>query len=163
MRGADEAESNGAAPYGRGGLRLLGYAVVLLLLPVLVACGAGEESATTDEGIPTATPAAIDELPADLEEAALEVSEGDVAVSELILTEGQPTILHVVNHDDEEYSLRIEDVLADNVALPAGDTIEVSFTTPKAGRYDGALLAATDDSVVAEFAVVVQEPGGLVD
>lgn len=135
---------------------------VLLLMVVgsLVACGNDEEVATEREEVPDVSPMASDELPQDIEATSLEIVDGEFTVDELILHQGEPTELVVVNRDDESYLFLIEDLVFDQ-EIPADSTTEIGFTTPDSGTYTGQLLNAEDDSVVADVTVTVQEVGGL--
>lgn len=150
------------ATASRSGLRYAPASVALAAVTILSACADESEVATEAEGIPTATLTAIDEVPADIGAVSLAVSGGAVGTDELVLQQGNPTILHVVNDDDQPYRLRIGDALVNDVEIAAGDSTEIAFTTPKASTYDGKLLSM-NGTVLDEFRVIVQEPGGVID
>ena len=145
----------------RSGLVLLLRGVMLLVVVgSLVACGNDEEVATDRVEVPDLSPMASDELPDDIESATLEIVDGEFAVEELILTQGEPTDLQVINLDDEAYLFRVEDLVADQ-EIPADSTTEIGFTTPDSDTYTGQLLDADGDSVLSEVTVTVQDAGGL--
>lgn len=144
---------------GNTWLRLLQGSSIVLLLGLLVACGNEEEVATDREVVPDVTPAASDELPQGIEAATLEISDGEFVADELVLQQGEPTVLRVINSDDTAYQLEIGD-LVPATTIPASATTDVEFTTPKAGTYTGQ-LQAEDGTLVSEFAVIVQAPGGV--
>jgi len=142
-----------------GWQRLPQEASVVLLSGLLVACGGEEEVATDREVVPDVTPAASDELPQGIEAATVEISDGELVADELLLQQGEPTVLRVINSDDTAYLLEIGD-LVPATAIPASATTDVEFTTPKAGTYTGQ-LQGEDGTPVSEFTVTVQPPGGV--
>ena len=144
----------------RAGLRLVVF--VPLLLGILAGCADEEEEVATDrEGIPTVTPTAVAALPDAVEEATLTIAGGAFGVDELVLHEGEPTVLHVVNADDRAYRFRIVEDLVTATPIAADGTTDVKFTTPLANVYEGQLLAAEGDDVVDTVRVVVQAAGGV--
>lgn len=134
--------------------------LVPLCLVLLVACGDDDvEVATETLNVPEVTPGASDELPEGIEVASIEITDGTFGVDELLLQQGQPTVLDIVNNDDEDYTFRIGDLVGDTL-IPAGTTVEIEFTTPTAETYEGELLAA-DSTVLSEMRVIVQAPGAV--
>lgn len=134
--------------------------LIPLCLVLLVACGDEDEEVATDRlVVPEVTPGASDELPQGIESATIEVSDGAFGVDELLLQQAEPTVLDVVNNDDEDYTFRIDDLVGDTL-IPAGTTVEIEFTTPSAETYEGRLLAA-DGTVLSEMRVIVQAPGAV--
>lgn len=159
MNFARQMDGNVMRSIGNGWLRLLQGTLIVFLSGLLVACGDEEEVATDREVVPDVTPAASDELPQGIEAATLEISDGEFVADELLLQQGEPTVLRVINSDDTAYQLEIGD-LVPATSIPAGATTEVEFTTPKAGTYTGQ-LQAEDGAPVSEFVVTVQPPGGV--
>lgn len=141
-----------------GWLRFLQATSILLLAGLLVACGE-EEVATDREVVPDVTPAASDELPQGIEAVTVEISDGEFVADELLLQQGEPTVLRVINSDDTAYQLEIGD-LVPATAIPARATTDVEFSTPKAATYTG-VLQGEDGTPVSEFTVIVRAPGGV--
>ncbi len=134
--------------------------LVPLCLMLLVACGDEDEEVATDRlTAPEVTPGAIDELPQGIESASVEITDAEFGVDELLVQQGEPTVLDLINNDDEDYTFEIGDLVGDT-PIPAGTTVEIEFTTPKAETYDGQLLAA-DGTVLSEMRVIVQAPGAV--
>ncbi len=96
------------------------------------------------------TPGASDEIPEGIETATIEITDGAYGVDELLLQQDQPTVLDVVNNDDQAYTLEIADLVNDT-EIPAGATAET---------YEGRLLAE-DGTVLSEMRVIVQAPGAV--
>lgn len=140
-----------------GWLRIV--ALLFVMVP-LVACGDEEEEVATErEEVPDVTPEAADELPPGVETAQLVIEDGDFGVDELILQRGEPTELKVVNRDDEAYEFSIGDLVTPQ-EIPAGETVEIGFTTPDADTFTGELVDPDDGSVLSEITVDVQGAGG---
>jgi len=134
--------------------------LVPLCLMLLVACGDEDEEVATDRlTVPEVAPGASDELPQGIESATVEITNAEFGVDELLLQQAEPTVLDVVNNDEEDYTLQIGDLVGDTL-IPAGTTVEVEFTTPTAETYEGRLLAA-DGTVLSEMRVIVQAPGAV--
>lgn len=133
--------------------------VTSVLLVFSVACmGNDTEVAETDQGV-TASPTALAELPADIEVANITIKDGMFSVAEVIVQQGTPSILDVVNQDDRAYRLKIDDLVAPT-DIAADATTRVSFTTPKVDRYQAELLASDSDDVLAQITLNVIGPGG---
>lgn len=142
------------------GKRLTSILLIPLCLALLVACGDEEcEVAKETLNVPEVTTGASDELPEGIEVATVEITDGAFSVDELLLQQAEPTVLDVVNNDDEDYTLRIGDLVGDTL-IPAGASVEVEFTTPSAETYEGRLLSA-DGTVLSEMRVIVQAPGAV--
>jgi hypothetical protein len=135
--------------------------VLLIVLDGCVFGGEGSEVATDQVRIPEVTAAALPLLPEGIEETTIVITHGAFDVESVLLQEGEPTVLHVVNTDDRAYRLRIGEDLVTFTMIAAGTTTDVKFTTPNANSYDGHLLAAEGDEVVDTVRVRVQSPGGL--
>ena len=132
---------------------------VLLGMTLLVACGDDDDVATEREEIPAVTPGSNDEIPQGIEAATVSISDGAIGVDELMLQQGEPTELRIVNEDETAYTFEIQDLVA-STSIPASTTTDVGFSTPSAGTFTGRLLDA-DGTVLDEFRVVVQAPGGV--
>lgn len=136
---------------------------ILLCLPVLLLMGCGEEEEVAENPvlIPDTSPTAIADLPEEIEEATIEIASGEFGVDNLVLQEGAPTVLFVVNADDQPYRFQIVEDLLTATAIAAGTTTEINFTTPNAATYEGQLLGADTDEVLDTLDVVVQAPGAV--
>ena len=110
---------------------------------------------------PAVSPPAISSLPEDIEAVAVTVTDGRFAVDDIRLLEGAPTVLHLENGDAEDYRLQIVPALVNPTAIPASTTTVVSFTTPNAGEFEGQLLGAESDEVLATVPVIVRSAGGV--
>ncbi len=140
---------------------LLGGALLAALILAVVALrGEDAELATGREDVPETTPTALGALPEGVEEATLTVEGGAFAVDELVLQEGEPTELHVVNGDAVPYRLRIGDLLTPT-PIDANVVTDIKFTTPNANTYEGQLLPAEGDEVLDTLRVVIRAPGGV--
>ena len=140
--------------------RYIGILLLPLCLMFVVACGDEDEEVATDTlTVPEVTPGASDEIPEGIETATIEITDGAYGVDELLLQQDQPTVLDVVNNDDQAYTLEIADLVNDT-EIPAGATVEVEFTTPTAETYEGRLLAE-NGTVLSEMRVIVQAPGAV--
>lgn len=138
-------------------------ALILLLTGALVACGEEEDVATETEGVPPdLTPEASDELMQGVEEVDLVIVDGDFEVGELVVQQGEATVIHVTNQDDEAYRFEI-DGLVSAQEIAADSTTDVEFTTPNAGTHTGQLLGEDDDTVLAEVTLDVRAAGGVSD
>lgn len=93
-------------------------------------------------------------LPANVQAEALVVRDGEIVADELTLNEDIPTVVHVVNTDDENYRFLIDE-LASAAPLPANEAIFLEFTVPSDGIYAGRLLAANDDQELSVVPVTV--------
>lgn len=145
--------------------RLLGVPawVAGLLLVALLATGCSRDMAVANDPTvsPAVSPAAISLQPDDIEAVTVAVTGGRFAVDDIALLEGAPTVLHLVNGDDEGYRLQIEPALVNPTPIPASTTTVVSFTTPNAGEFEGQLLRANSTDVLDTVRVVVRSPGAV--
>lgn len=139
---------------GIGLLPLLGGALAL------VGCGKTVETVSPRQAIPTVAPTAVAALPAGIKEATITVSGGTFDVDQVTLLRDQPTVLHVVNHDNRAYRFRIRG-LVNATPIAAGTTTNVGFTTPKPAVDEGDLLPASGDAPLDTVRVVVQEASGI--
>lgn len=138
---------------------LLRILALMLAIAPLTACGSDEDEVATDrEGVPEISPEAADELPEGVERVSIEIDNGAFGVEEISLHEGEPTQLVIVNGDDDAYVFAIEDLVAEQ-DIPAGETVEIGFTTPDAGTYTGE-LRDTEENVVSDVSVEVTGAGG---
>jgi len=134
-------------------------AIALLLAASVLACGDDDTEVARDPVRPSdASPTALAEVPGSVEVAQVTIDEGAFGVEEVVVQRLEPTIIRVDNQDDQAYRLRIDELLAP-AEIPPGTVTDVEFTTPSEGRYDGALLAAEDDEVLAAIVVTVIAPG----
>ncbi len=135
---------------------------MMLLLLLLLVAGCGRTEVAEDTlFIPDISPVAIVELPEGIEEATIDISRGGFRVTELVLQEDEPTVLHVANADDQTYRLRIVEGLVSATEIAADATTDIQFTTPNAAAYEGQLLAADGDQVLDTFRVAVIGPGAV--
>lgn len=133
--------------------------VLLMAIAPLAACGTDDEEVATDrEEVPDLTPEAANELPEGVETLAIEIEGGAFSVEEIVLTQGEPTELVIANGDDEAYEFTIGDLVTPQ-EIPAGQTVEIGFTTPDPDTYTGELLDSEGD-VVSELRVEVTGAGG---
>lgn len=133
--------------------------VLLMAIAPLAACGTDDEEVATDrEEVPDLTPEAANELPEGVETLAIEIEGGAFSVEEIVLTQGEPTELVIANGDDEAYEFAIGDLVTPQ-EIPAGETVEIGFTTPDPDTYTGELLDSEGD-VVSELRVEVTGAGG---
>ncbi len=157
-------EEQGRRPRRRGAwLNWILLATALLaavILAVLAYRDDNADVATEREDVPEITPTALAALPEGVEETSLTVEGGAFAVDELVLQEGEPTELHVVNSDAVPYRLRIGDLVTPTT-IAADMVTEVKFTTPNANTFEGQLLAAEGDEVLDTLRVVIRSPGGV--
>lgn len=116
-------------------------AIMCCAMLLLVACQDDDDDNVADqiEGDVIGSPTAAAGLEEDIEEVAVEVSDGAFVDEGIELTEERPTVLHVTNHDDVAYVLRI-DPLVNASAIPASDEVSIEFTTPVENTYTGELL-----------------------
>jgi hypothetical protein len=89
-----------------------------------------------------------DDLPETTQVEGIVVKVGAFSIDELELLEGIPTVLHIVNTDDQDYRFRIRE-LVEVAPLPANDVIVVEFTVPTGGVHAVQLLAADADEELA--------------
>lgn len=116
----------------------------------------------TDPTVPPAvSPAAISLQPDDIEAGTVAVTDGRFAVDDIVLLEGAPTVLHLVNGDNDDYRFQIVPALVNPTPIPATTTSVVSFTTPNAGEFEGQLLRANSADVVDTVRVIVRSTGGV--
>lgn len=136
--------------------------VGVMVLLLLSGCIFGD-SETSEElvGSTNVTPSAIGALPEDIGEVTITIADGAFDVENVLLQEGQPTVLHVVNNDDRAYRLKIGESLVAAEPIAASTTTDIQFTTPNADIFDGELLAEETDEVIATIEVVVRAPGGV--
>jgi hypothetical protein len=135
-------------------------ALALLLALALTACGDDDEVevATERQEVPEVTPTALAALPEGVEQAALAIVDGGFDVEELVLQAQEPTVLEIVNHDEEGYVLQIGDLVTPTPIEPSAVT-EVKFTTPKPAIYTARISPIGSSEVVDEIRVIVQEAG----
>jgi hypothetical protein len=136
---------------------MLGAVSIAILLMMTVACREDQQTSATPFGGPfTGSPTAAPGVSDRPEEVAVTISDGSFDTREIRLQEGTPTLMRVTNNDDQDYVLRIGDLVLDT-ALPAGETTDVGFTTPVAGEYQAVLLDGPDgeeqDSVLLNVAI----------
>ena len=106
-------------------------------------------------GSPTAAPG----LSEDIERVTIAISDGEFDVGQIELIEERPTVLTVENSDDVAYWLEIGD-LVNGTEIPAGETVNVEFTTPVEDVYTGELLSEQGGEVLDEMDVEVIGPVG---
>ncbi len=119
------------------------------------------EAATTDDWEDSEVAGLVTMLPAAVQEATIEVRDGNFGVDELTLREGEATTLQVVNRDDRSYRLRIGDLVTPTPVAPNATT-EIHFTAPTIEAYSGQLLEAEGDQVLDTVLVAVQLAGEIV-
>jgi hypothetical protein len=169
---ADPAIARDALPDGAGKERALmstcvrsvprlGTAVLVGVTLLLAGCGFGRGEVALDKGSTSSgSPTALAGVPQNITEARLEVANGGFGEDRLVLQQDEPTVLHVVNGDDQAYRFQVvPDLVAAKEIAPA-KTTDVEFTTANAGAYEGQLLAAAGEDVIDKIEVVVQAPGG---
>lgn len=168
-----EASVNpGSAPRERGSTRvknrrgywairrlILATGALLAAMMIATACTDDDTEVATDPvRDPSASPTALAEVPASIEVAQVTIEDGSFDVDEIILQQGEPSILEVTNQDDRAYRLQIGDLLAPT-DIPQGTTTRVEFTTPSSDQYEGELLASDGDDVVDDVLVTVMSGG----
>lgn len=146
---------NGGRRGGVGYLGLLGLGGLLLF----AGCGQTE---VADERItvPDVSLQALDDLPDGIEGAVVTIEGGAFSVEKLILQEDEPTVLTVVNQDDQAYRFQIVETLLKATEIPANASTDIAFTTPNANVYEGQLLGPERSEVIATMVVTVQSPTG---
>ena len=125
--------------------------VFVFLVSGLIEAGGGAGAGAAE---PPEDVAALEAAEAPVEVTSLVVRDGAFALGRLVLREGVPTVLHVANGDDRAYRLRTGDLVTPT-PIPANDVTAVEFTSPVASTYEGELLAAEGDKVLATVPVVV--------
>lgn len=98
-------------------------------------------------------------LPPVVEITALVVEGGMFTAEELALVEDVPTVLHLVNADDQPYHFRINDLVT-TIELPPNGLTVVEFTTPTGGVFAGQLLAPDDEAELDVLPVIVEPRAG---
>jgi hypothetical protein len=139
-------------------------AVILCAMLLVSACQDDDADEVADQidgdviGSPTAAPG----LEEDIEEVAIEISDGELVQDEIELTQDRPTVLSVTNHDEEAYVLKIDPLVTETM-IPAGDQVSIEFTTPTADEFTGELLAESGDDSLDTMSVQVTDPAGVPD
>jgi hypothetical protein len=139
--------------------RSLALAAVVVLLLTAVACRDDTTSATPFGGVFTGTPTAAPGVSDSPEQLDVTISDGGFDVREIRVTAGVPTMMRVTNNDDRDYVLRIGN-LVNEMDIPAGETVDVNFTTPVAEVTEAELLDGADGDQLDRAVLVIREPGG---
>lgn len=139
--------------------RALMLAAAAILMLTAVACRDDTTSATPFGGVFTGSPTAAPGLMDSPEQLDVSISDGSFDVREIRVTAGVPTMMRVTNSDDREYVLRIGNLVTET-EIPAGETVEVNFTTPAAEITEAELLDGPDGDQIDRAVLVIREPGG---
>ena len=151
-------EENGSRYGGTGWLHANGDDTTTVTLFLVSELGNGADT-TMDvpEAVAEAEPVAP--LPPVFETTGLVVEGGVFAADQLTLVEDVPTVLHLVNTDDQTYHFRINDLVATTV-LPANELTVIEFTTPSGGVFAGQLLTLDDAAELDVLPVTVVPRAG---
>lgn len=115
-------------------------ALVLCASLVLVACqDDNDEVAGEVDGDVIGSPTSAAGLEQDIEQITIEIEDGGMTEDGIELTQDRPTVLTVVNNDNVAYLFQIEQ-LVNETLIPAGDEVQIEFTTPVSDEYTGELL-----------------------
>jgi hypothetical protein len=150
----------------------LHLAIIALLtgaMLITAACGFGDDDSDNTGEVAnernqpyTGSPTALAERGEDTEEIKLAIEDGKFGEDEIELQEQHPSVIIVTNDDDTEYSLEIENLVA-NTAIPAGTTTNVGFTTPESGTYTATLTRTGSTDALDTMTVQVVSPGNVPD
>jgi hypothetical protein len=133
--------------------------VAVVVLMTAIACRDDTTSATPFGGVFTGSPTAAPGLQDMPEQLDVTVSGGEFDVREIRVIVDVPTMMRVTNEDAQDYVLRIGNLVTET-PLPAGETVEVNFTTPTADTYEAELLDGPDGDQLDRAVLVVRQPGG---
>lgn len=133
--------------------------VATLVLLTAAGCRDDATSATPFSGVFTGTPTAGPLATDQPEQLDVTVSGGEFDTREIRVTVDVPTMMRVTNEDDRDYTLRIGNLVTETT-LPAGETVEVNFTTPSAEVVEAELLDGPGGEQIDRTVLVIREPGG---
>ena len=139
-------------------------AMMLCAVLLVVACQDDDADEVADqiEGDVIGSPTAAAGLEEDIEEASIEISDGEFDGDQIELTEDRPTVLTVTNNDDVAYSLQIDPIVTTTL-IPAGDDVSIEFTTPAVDEYTGELLPEAGGEPLDTLTVQVTDAAGIPD
>ncbi len=139
-------------------------AIVMCAVLLVVACQDDDADEVADqiEGDVIGSPTAAAGLEEDIEEASIEISDGEFDGDQIELTEDRPTVLTVTNNDDVAYSLQIDPIVTMTL-IPAGDDVSIEFTTPAVDEYTGELLPEAGGEPLDTLTVQVTDAAGIPD
>ena len=114
--------------------------------------GSADTTDSADAGVDTLVPDVVDVR-------GIVIQNGAFSSDELVLAEGEPAILHVVNSDDVDYRFTIGDLVSP-VVIAAGEFETVEFTTPEPTTITAQLLPLDGEEAepLDELNVIVTEP-----
>jgi len=142
----------------RGPLSALGVIALALLLS---GCSIhGKDKVATTKVAEPATPNAVNQLPANINEVSVGISKGAFSTGGIELQVQGGSTIHLVNHDATAYQFEIAPDLVKATPVAASTTTTISFTSTKAGDFTGHLLS-TNGSVIASITVRIQSAGAV--
>jgi hypothetical protein len=139
--------------------RMTVFISLALVLIVASACRSEPEVATPFAGPFTGSPTAAPGVMVGQETIEVTVSNGEFDARELRVQQNVATMLFVNNEDDQEYVLRIGDLVVD-MPIAAGGTTEINFTSPVAEDYEAELINGADQETLDSIALIVVPAGG---
>jgi hypothetical protein len=110
----------------------------------------------------TGSPTALAERDENTEEIELEIHDGKFGEDEIELQEEQASVITVTNHDNTEYKLEIEDLVAGS-PIAAGTTTMVELTTSASGTFTATLRPVGGSESLDTMTVQVTSPGNVPD
>jgi hypothetical protein len=142
-------------------LLVLGLIILLTASLMLGVRANNEDVATNFTPIAPNVPAQdLNQVPEGLEAAQLTVGGGTFQENVLFIGQNQPTVLTIVNRDDQAYQLQIVPDLVGSTAIAAATSTEIEFTDPDPGVYEAQLLEPNTGQAVAKLTVEVETPAG---
>jgi hypothetical protein len=138
--------------------RMTVIVVIGIFVLAVVACRGDQTSSTPAGGPFTGSPTAAPALMGSQEEIEISITDGTFDTREIRLVADVATIMHITNNDDQDYVLRIGDLVVGE-DIPAGQTTEINFTTPVASEYQAELLDGPGGEILDTVLVSVDPAG----
>jgi hypothetical protein len=138
--------------------------VILLVASTLLLAACSDDSKESDDRdtFGNVTPEQRANVPVEVEEVTIAISDGEFDVETITLQEDEPSIVHVENADGQAYRVQITPELVTPTDIPASAATDVKFTTPNADRYELELLPASgSDEALDSIDVIVQAAGAV--
>ena len=129
---------------------------------LLAACSDDSKESNDRDTFGNVTPEQRANVPVEVEEVTIAISDGEFDVETITLQEDEPSIVHVENADGQAYRVQITPELVTPTDIPASAATDVKFTTPNADRYELELLPASgSDEALDSIDVIVQAAGAV--
>ncbi len=135
-----------------------------VLLVLLSACSLhGSSKVAHQDTVPVATsPNAVNKLPENINAVTITITHGAFGASQIVLQQQGASIIHVVNTDSVAYQFQVTPNLVAAMAIAAGATTNVEFTSSgAAGDFTGQLLPENGGGALASIDIRIQSAGGV--